>query len=435
SGRGVGMDVVRANIERIGGIVDIDSKPGHGLRLTLRVPLTLTIIPALTISVGGQHYAIPRSAIEEIVRSRGGNIRIEELGGARIATIRDKRILLIALADALAVSSRAVEGERNMVVLKPAGGDVYALAIDTVHDHEELVVKPAAPAVMTAGLYAGTTLADDGRPILLLDPSGMATKAGFQFEEQEAARHAVAEPAAGSDGPRDTSLLLFRGLDGGLRAVPVPVVERIEDVPVESIRFSAGKLRVSVGGLILPLAGCTAAPSEGKLRILRLTDGDAEMAYGFADVVDIRALALDLKPAPAPGEVAGVALIDGGQVEVLDPYWLFAAFADGATKSDDPLVCALPQGDPWMDNMLRPLIESLGYRVVAAGEGVSADILIASADEDEPQGQTVAGEVLRIRSRPELGGENDNSIYRYDRAALLNALSRGAANKTGSKNV
>ena len=204
------------------------------------------------------------------------------------------------------------------------------------------------------------------------------------------------------------------------------MIERIEDVPAEAIRFSAGKLRVSIGDQILPLAGCDAAPSEGKLRILRLTDGTNELAYGFAEVIDIRSLPVDVQPATVPGEVAGVALIDGAQVELVDPYWLFAAFADTVPLAEQALVCALPQGDPWMENMLRPLIESLGYRVVAAGEGVAADILIASA-EDEAETGVTANEVLRIRSRPDDSGDNDNSIYRYDRAALLSALSRGAS--------
>jgi two-component system, chemotaxis family, sensor kinase CheA len=120
-------------------------------------------------------------------------------------------------------------------------------------------------------------------------------------------------------------------------------------------------------------------------------------------------------------------LVDGSQVEILDSHWLFAAHGDAASAADEPPVCALPPGDPWMDNILRPLIESLGYRVVAAEEGVTADILIATAEAaDEPVG-VAAGEVLRLRSRPELAGGNDNSIYRYDRAALLGALSRRAA--------
>ncbi|WP_129792645.1 chemotaxis protein CheA [Sphingosinicella sp. CPCC 101087] len=426
SGRGVGMDVVRANIERIGGLVDIDSRRGEGVRLCIRVPLTLTIIPALTVSAGGQIFAIPRSAIEEILRA-GRTTQLDRIGQSTVATVRGRRVPLVALADLLEVEALAADSDKKIVMLKPAGGDVYALAVDAVHDHEELVVKPAAPAVMAAGLYAGTTLADDGRPILLLDPSGMANQAGFRFGEQETESR-LAATADAQKGADETALLLFRSLDGALRAVPVPVVERIEDVASETIRFSAGKLRVSVGGHLLPLAGCAAPPSEGKLRILRLTDGVTEIAYGFGDVVDIRSLALDLKPAPSPGEVAGVALIDEDQVELIDPYWLFAAYADSLADGggETPPVCALPSGDPWMDHMLRPLIESLGYRVVAAGAGVAADILIAS-DDNEAEAGVSAAEVLRIRSRPELSGENDNSIYRYDRAALVDALSRGAS--------
>ncbi len=112
--------------------------------------------------------------------------------------------------------------------------------------------------------------------------------------------------------------------------------------------------------------------------------------------------------------MGGIALIDGIQVETLDPYWLFAAYGDAARDGGAQPVCALPEGDPWMDNMLRPLIESLGYRVVAAREGVAADILIQSA---EAEGDTAsAAQVLRIRSRPDADGAGD-SIYRYDRAA------------------
>jgi two-component system, chemotaxis family, sensor kinase CheA len=420
SGRGVGMDVVRANIERIGGVVDVDSRSHQGVRLCIRVPLTLTIIPALTVSAGGQVFAIPRSAIDEILRAAGGTVRIDGVGEAEVATIRDRRVPLIGLAGLLGVEAEAGRGDQKLILLKPAGGDVYALAVDAVHDHEELVVKPAAPAVMAAGLYAGTTLADDGSPILLLDPSGMANCAGVSFDESEI--DALLAPTGEAEAARETSLLLFRTLDGTRRAVPVSLVERIEDVPVEAVQRSAGKLRVALGGRLLPLAGCEVTPAEGKLRILRFTDGVSELAYGFAEVVDIRAVALDVQPAPAPGEVGGVALIDGHQVEMLDPYWLFAAQADVAPEDGTRPICALPEGDPWMENMLRPLLESLGYQVVAAREGVAADILIQAAEAEEPKGS--AAQVLRIRSQPDATG--DGSIYRYDRAALLSALTRNA---------
>ena len=426
SGRGVGMDVVRANIERIGGVVDLDSRASQGVKLCIRVPLTLTIIPALTVSAGGQVFAIPRSAIDEILRAGGGAVRIDTIGEAEIATIRDRRVPLIALADLLEVEAKAKRDEQRLILLKPAGGDVYALAVDAVHDHEELVVKPAAPAVMTAGLYAGTTLADDGSPILLLDPSGMAKNAGVRFDESEL--DALLSPAAQAEAAREATLLLLRTLDGARRAVPVALIERIEDVPAAAIRRSAGKLRVALGERIIPLAGVEKAPKDGKLRILRLTDGVAEIAYGFAEVIDIRAVALEVQPAPAPGEVGGVALIDGEQVETLDPYWLFAAYGDAAAADGAAQpVCALPEGDPWMENMLRPLIESLGYRVVAAREGVEADILIQSAEGEAAKAK--AGQVLRIRSRPEAEGED--SIYRYDRAALLSALTRSKGRAHG----
>lgn len=424
SGRGVGMDVVRANIERIGGVVDVESKLGQGVRLTLRVPLTLTIIPALTVSVGGRNYAIPRSAIEEIVRSKNNSVRIESLGGAKVASIRDKRIPLIALGSVLGVEEHIEAAEQTIIVLKPAGGDVYALAVDLVHDHEELVVKPAAPVVMAAGLYAGTTLADDGSPILLLDPSGIGASAGVVLDQNEIDKLA-AKPAREDCKREETPALLFRTFDGSKRIIRLAVVERIEDVAAGAVRFSGGRHRVAIGERILPLAGLGQLP-DNPIRVLRLTDGVSELAYGFSEVIDLVSLGDEPQPATGPGEISGVALIGGEQVEVIDTYWLFGAHGlDSVPQASRP-VCALPGDDPWMENILRPIIEGAGYRVVAADQAGAerVDILITSAEtEIEPLS---AGHVLKIRSQPDPANENDDSIYRYDRAGLLSALSRRA---------
>jgi two-component system chemotaxis sensor kinase CheA len=424
SGRGVGMDVVRANIERIGGVVDVESKLGQGVRLTLRVPLTLTIIPALTVSVGGRNYALPRSAIEEIVRSNNNMVRIESLGGAKVASIREKRIPLIALGGVLGVEEKVAEAEQTIIVLKPAGGDVYALAVDMVHDHEELVVKPAAPVVMAVGLYAGTTLADDGSPILLLDPSGIATAAGVALDQNEIdklqAKPEIRERREGTPG------LLLRTVDGARRIIRLAVVDRIEDIPPEAVKHSAGRLRVVLGDRILPLAGLD-APPESAIRILRLSDGLSELAYGFSEVIDLVTVEADVVPATTPGEVAGVILIDGEQFEVIDNYWLFSAFGQESEADSTAPVCALPGDDPWMENILRPIIENAGYRVVTIDEpeAEAASIVIASAEQDPPA--LGKGELVRLRSEIEPANENDDSIYRYDRAALLLALSRGSA--------
>jgi two-component system chemotaxis sensor kinase CheA len=362
SGRGVGLDVVRANIERVGGTVEIDSEPGRGLRLILRLPLTLTIIPALTVSAGGRVYAIPRSAIEEIVRCRSEAVRIEHVGGSPVARVRDKQLPLVSLPAALGVVATAEPIEQSLIVLKPAGGEPYALAVDAVHDHEELVVKPAAPAVMATGLYAGTTIADDGSPVLLLDASGIATRAGLLSGHD---RHRQSAVVKADDDPEPTApALLFRGLDGVKRAIRLAVVERIEDVPVEAVQWSAGRLRVAINNRILQLAGCNTVP-ERPLRLMRLNDGVSQLAYGFSEVLDIVQLRDEVTAAEVPGEVAGVVLLGGDQVELIDPYWLFASAA-AEPQGQQPL-CLIPGEDPWMVNILRPIIQAAGYRVQLAG--------------------------------------------------------------------
>src|SRR3954470_5975612 len=302
SGRGVGMDVVRSNVERIGGIVEVDSKPGEGTRMTLRVPLTLTIIPALTVSVGNQSFAIPRSAIEEIVRANGESVTLEHLGGAGVATIRGRRVPEVSLAEILGIESGIEEKDRTLIVLRPAGGDLYALSVDKIHDHEELVVKPAAPAVMATGLYAGTTLADDGSPILLFDPAGVAQVGGIKLEQQErSTRIADAPSAAGS---KSTAVLLFRALDGSRRALRLAVVDRIEEVPASAVKQAAGQLRVQVADAILPLAGAAGAElGDGKVRLFRLNDGVHEIGYAFAEVIDFATIESDIIHSDQPGEV------------------------------------------------------------------------------------------------------------------------------------
>src|SRR5436190_2323624 len=293
SGRGVGMDVVRSNIERIGGIVEVDSKLGEGTRMTLRVPLTLTIIPALTVSIAGQHFAIPRSAIEEIVRANGESVTLERLGGAGVATIRGRRVPEVSLASILGLESKVAETDRTLIVLRPSGGDVYALSVDRIHDHEELVVKPAAPAVMATGLYAGTTLADDGSPILLFDPAGIAAVGGVKLEVQERTARIAEGPA--STISKATPVLLFRGLDGARRALRLAVVDRIEEVPASAVNDTAGQLRVQLGEAILPLAGAVGAEiGADKVRLFRLNDGSHEIAYAFAEVIDFATIESDV---------------------------------------------------------------------------------------------------------------------------------------------
>jgi two-component system chemotaxis sensor kinase CheA len=417
SGRGVGMDVVRSNIERIGGIVEVDSTLGLGTRMTLRVPLTLTIIPALTVSIAGQHFAIPRSAIVEIVRANGESVTLDSLGGAGVATIRGIRVPEVALADILGLESAVAKEDRNLVVLRPAGGDVYALGVDKIHDHEELVVKPAAPQVMATGLYAGTTLADDGSPILLFDPSGLAEVGGVKLEAHDRTARVAEGPA--TKAAKAVSVLLFRGLDGARRALRLAIVDRIEEVPAKAIKPGAGQLRVQLGKAILPLAGVNAELGQEKVRIFRLNDGANEIGYAFSEVIDLATIDSAVIPAENPAEVSGVTLIAGEPAELVDAHWLFAHhLGSSASVTTDQPLCRLPGSDPWMQNMLRPIVEAVGYRVVGDEHEGEADLVITSTPTPSAKG----ARTIVLRSDPEASGEGDDSIYRYDRAGLLMAL-------------
>jgi two-component system chemotaxis sensor kinase CheA len=424
SGRGVGMDVVRANIERIGGLIEIESKLGKGVRFTIRVPLTLTIIPALTVSACGQTFAVPRAAIEEILRAGGAAVRMESLGDSFIATIRGRRMPLVTLASLLGhcdVEPTAVT--RSSCSSRPAARSMRSRSTEstTMRVGREARGSRGDGRRALRRNHAG----DDGRPVLLLDPSGMAAKGNIHFEAQEEQGPGRSEPAA----PRRRS--------GPAPAVPGPGRRQARHSP------AGGRTDRRCGGRRRPPFGRTAAgdgrrahiaarrlqrPSgDGEGADLRLSDGAAELAYAFAEVIDILPLTGEVREALGPGEVGGVVLVGGDQVELLDPYWLFEQ-AGAAAAEPARLVCAIPAGDAWMENMLRPLIESLGYQVVPAGDGVQADIVIASAEAPPPPAPA-GRRFLRLRTTAQAGADSGGTIYRYDRAALLDAL--GGAGKRG----
>lgn len=421
SGRGVGMDVVRANVERIGGLVDVESRPGQGLRLTLRVPLTLTIIPALTISSGGQHFAIPRSAIDEIVRIGGDAVRMGSLGGADIVFIRGTRVPVVSLGGVLGLAEK---GEQtNLVVLKLSGGARYALAVEAVHDHEELVVKPAAPVVMACGIYGGTTLPDNSRPMLLLDVAGVAEKAGVRREEKGVADPVAEEIVEEMHGGGAVPVLLFRDLDGIERGVPLALVERIEDCFSASVSHSAGRMRLNIDGRLVPLVSCGAPIVDAKVRVLRMRDGGEELAYAIDSVIDIVPVVIELQPNTVAGPVAGVMLVEERPVEFIDAFWLFAQGLGAEPAVVDRPVCLLSDEDPWTRQVLAPLVESAGYSVVYSREeaGQADLVIVADGREAEPDR---AGAVLRLRQHAEDRGASPDSLWRYDRAGLTAELRR-----------
>jgi len=277
---------------------------------------------------------------------------------------------------------------------------------------------------MATGLYAGTTLADDGSPILLLDPAGLAEVGGIKLEALERAAR-IAEASAETVS-RATAVLLFRGLDGGRRAIRLAVVDRIEEVDPKAVKLAAGQLRVQVGEAILPLAGASAEHSgSDRVRVFRLSDGEHEIGYAFSEVLDFAAIEHDVIHSELPGEISGVTLINGEPAELVDAHWLFSHHLGPAARAQQELVCHLPGDDPWMQHMLRPMVEAAGYRVVVDDAASGADLVIAPKGSDLPDGAN--GKTIWLRMEPDAAGKKDDSIYRYDRAGLLMALKSAGA--------
>jgi two-component system chemotaxis sensor kinase CheA len=326
SGRGVGMDVVRANIEKIGGSLMIDSTPGSGTRMMLNVPLTLSIVPSLTIGVGRQTFAIPRSYVEEIVRASGEEMDSAQIGGREYITVRGQRIACVGLEEILEVESTCPPEARLYVLIRLVGGDIFGLAVDAIHNHEELVVKPIAPVLMACGFYVGTTQLDDGSPVPMLDVSGIARSAGMIREVKDRSlrrelRHEREEERV------LVPALMFRGFDGGERAVEMDSVRRIEKVSSASLRSGAdGTAQVVLDGRIVPLAGLGGLKPEGeKINLFRVGENGQERAYAYAEIIDL----CEFDPAEvvkAKGrDSQRLALIGGRPIELFDAAELLAA--------------------------------------------------------------------------------------------------------------
>ncbi len=421
SGRGVGMDVVRANIERVGGSIEVSSKPGEGTSFQLQLPLTLSIIAALTVGSGEQRYAIPRSYVEEIVFGNSSHVDFAQAGDRRLVTFRDKRVTCLSLGDVLDTETNESCNwqSKTLVLIRLASDDVFALAVDRVFDHEDVVVKPIAPAIMDTRLYAGTTLLDDGRPMMLLDLPSIAQMRGMVGIARSKA--SVIDTDKKVEQKKAAPVMLFAGLDGRHRAVRLELVRRIDTIAREAIDIEGTRAQAVIDGEIFTLAGHDTGPlPDGRCRLLRLSDGETELVYAVREVLDAADITNDLVPSSADKSIEGVTLIGGKPIPLLDGHAIFASYA-GTRKVERTLSCRLPSNSEWARTILEPLVEAAGYRIAGQDEEVEADLAISLAEEtSEPTG--VARETIRLRPDPEDDG--DGSIYRYDRDGLLAALKR-----------
>jgi len=253
SGRGVGMDVVRANVEKVGGSVELESKVGVGTTLRLRVPLTLAIVPALVVRSGGQSFALPQSALVELVYvpKRDEAKAVERMGAAELYRLRERLLPVVWLDRLLGLETRSGEDRHGfyMAVLE-AEGCRYGLVVDDLLAPEEIVVKPLSAVLKEIGLFSGATVLGSGMLALILDIGATAARAGVKPVEEVTEEVEVLD---GNTEGAEVSLLVFEARARERTALPLDAVERIESVPLTQIEYAGGRPLLQYRGELLPL--------------------------------------------------------------------------------------------------------------------------------------------------------------------------------------
>jgi two-component system, chemotaxis family, sensor kinase CheA len=464
SGRGVGMDVVRTNIDQIGGTIDIKSVAGEGCSVTIKIPLTLAIVSALIVEAAGDRFAIPQLAVVELVRARANSEhRIERIKDTAVLRLRNKLLPLMHLKKLLKIDDgSSSDPENGFIVVTQVGSQTFGIVVDGVFHTEEIVVKPMSTKLRHIEMFSGNTILGDGAVIMIIDPNGIAKALGASG----AASHEIADEHAGhhaSSSEQTTSLLVFRAGTSHPKAVPLGLVTRLEEIAADKIELSNGRYMVQYREQLMPLVqmeGVTVR-TQGAQPILVFADDRRSMGLVVDEIIDIVEERLNIEVAGSRDGVLGSAVIKGQATEVIDVgHFLPMAFADWFTRKEmSPSASAqsvlLVDDSAFFRNMLAPVLKAAGYKVRVAGgaqEGLAAlrsgqsfDVVLTDIEMPDMNGFEFA-EVIRSDAhlsqmpiialsslispaaieRGRLAGFHDY-VAKFDRPGLIAALKEQTA--------
>jgi len=401
SGRGVGMDVVRTNIELIGGSVDIRSITGKGSTFTIKIPLTLAIVSALIVESAGERFAIPQLAVVELVRAKSDSEhKIEHINKTPVLRLRNHLLPLVFMDDLLelkrkpakvegpievtedqlleaansnvSVDRRTSENEEAFIVVTHVGDQQFGIVVDSVFDTEEIVVKPAASILRDIPTFSGNTILGDGSVIMIVDPNGIAQTITSELDEGADENRADDESANENDG--EMSLLVFRAGSQDAKAVPLSLVTRLEEFDVDDIEKSNGQCLMQYRGKLMPIINVVeSAPlkSEGRQPVLVFTEDDRSIGLAVDEIVDIVTDRLNVELMSDVKGIMGSAIVKGKATEVLDVgHYLTQVFEDWFRKDGPAGVPAafgkkvlLVDDSSFFRAIVRPLLSMAGYEV------------------------------------------------------------------------
>ncbi len=389
SGRGVGMDVVKTNLDKLGGKIEIDSVVGRGTSFRIKLPLTLAIMPSLLVSSGGERFAIPQSSVGELIRVPASQrpIRIDHVGDAEVLVLRDRLVPLLHLADALGIDDLQRSTRVWPIVLVETGAFEYGLVVGELHDTVEIVVKPLGRHLQSILGYSGATILGDGCVAPILDVEGLASRAGLAAQAG-AVQAAAAKNHQSTPTTETNSLLLFYNAPCEPCALPIEMVTRVESVLAAQIETLGGRRTMAYRGASLPLITLADLASVGTLdpaqewKVIVIERNGASfgiLAAGPLDLADA-VIAIDSATHRQPG-IAGSAILNGGTTLILDVAELAESLwkpASGnersrtAGDSGQESTILLAEDSKFFRGQIQKLIEAVGYRVLAAEDGQEA---------------------------------------------------------------
>ena len=401
SGRGVGMDVVKSSIEKIGGVVDIFSQPGEGSTVKLKIPLTLAIIPGLVISCGGERFVIPQVSLLELIRLEkdSSEKHIEHVHGTPVYRRRGSLLPVAYLNQVLGLKSSDRDEAVNMVVLQ-AEDRQFGLVVDGINDTQEIVVKPLGKQLKGTTVYAGATIMGDGRVALILDVLGIGQHSGVFAESREQPRSAVEQKA--ESGIEQQRLLLFRAGSFERLAVPLSLVARLEEFPASSIEHAGGCQVVQYRNRILPLVPLREVLEPGSrdhnqkadpVQVVVFNDGERSVGLVVDQILDVAEEAVTVRQKSSRKGLLGSAVVGKRVTDFLDLNQVIQAANEswfqgtGGPESGKKILVA--EASTFSRGLIRSGLDMAGYRVLEAAnldeairllEQQSVDVVVAALD-------------------------------------------------------
>lgn len=380
SGRGVGMDVVKTNIQKIGGTIDLDSTWGKGSKVSIKIPLTLAIVSVLIVEVNEQKFALPQINVSELVRiAPGSQLSMEMINNAPVLRLRGKLLPLAVLSNILGNNASAADllKKQMYVAVCRVGSYDFGVLVDRVYDTEEIVVKPVSEILKNISVYSGNTILGDGSVIMILDPNGLAKALGtmdmVRRDTQEVQKAVGVRES-------EVGFLSFLAGDGAPKAVPLELVSRLEEIDVAKIEIADAHPVVQYRGELMrlvTLSDTQKLPDSGNIDVIVFSYDKRVVGLVVSEILDIVQAPFDIKLTNKDSKehgLLGSMVIAGKTTDVVDVGAILSELVEDSVSEQNKMSkdqaqhceLLLVEDSPFFRNLTLPFLSAAGYRVTAA---------------------------------------------------------------------